>query len=152
MNSTSKKAAKAIGAICVVCLAVLLTGCPSTKPGPLMSHQKVEDSRIIYTVKGASETATLRKFIKTISVEASKTESGLLEVNAVFHNIRSKDLWVDVMTVFLDENGREIEKTNWQNVQFFTGVDQTFRQTSIRESATDFCIYLREPDISLRRR
>ena len=107
-----------------------------------------QQEHIIYVVNEKRARFTLQRYLRVVRCEGRREDSGLLTAFAVFNNLRHKDLWVEIQTVFLDSDMVEIERTNLQPMQFVSGVNTTFKQTSISTHATDFRFYIRKPRIT----
>lgn len=105
--------------------------------------------KIIYTrVKG--ERWTLSKYLKIVKEFSKYDDNGLFSGVVVFNNNRyavkkSPQLAADVQFVFLDKDGVEIEKTNWQPVIFPPGVDVVVKQVSMNSDTRDYRVYVRGP-------
>lgn len=128
-----------------------LVGACSPAVAPKTGYQSVaSQNRIIY-IRRDGQHATLSRYLKVVR-ELSKydEETGLFTGILVLNNDRYKvkgspTLVCDVQFVFLDENGLEVEKTNWQPIQFTPGVDVMVKQVSMSPDTRDYKVYVREP-------
>jgi hypothetical protein len=111
-----------------------------------------QENKIIYLRRDGyvgSQYATLNHYLKVVKHFSRYDESGLFQVVVVFNNDRyeetRRNLNCDVQIVFLDADGLEVEKTNWQPYMFPSGQDVTIKQVSLSPDARDYKIYVREP-------
>ena len=88
----------------------------------------------------------LRSQIELAKIKADRLEgSGLLRVRAAIRNKRSKGLWIDMRTVFMDESGFEKESTNWEAFFLEGRTVTTYEAVSLGVQVHDYVIQARDP-------
>jgi len=122
-----------ISLIVVACFLSSLISC-APAVSPKIGFQSVaQSSKVIYT-REKGEKYTLSKYLKVVKILSNTDENGLLNCAIVFNNNRYKkapNLSADIQFTFFDENGFELEKTNWQPVFFSTWCGH-YSQTSFQ--------------------
>jgi len=133
---------------------VALSGCSPAVAPNIGSETVASTNRIIY-LRRDGQFATLSRYLKVVREVMRRDENGLFTVILVFNNDRyhgyvsenSPNLVTDIQFVFYDQDGIEIEKTNWQPFTFQAGVDVTVKQVAINPDAVTYKAYVREPRI-----
>lgn len=121
--------------------------------GNFTSIASQKENKVIYLRRSAkyvgSQYHTLHTYLKVLKHFDRRDQNGLYEVVAVFNNNRyenaGENLNCDVQFVFLDSDGLELEKTNWQPYMFPGGQDVLIKQIAMNPLAQDYKIYVREP-------
>ena len=136
-------------------VAVLAVSACSPAVAPVGNFDSVasqKENKILYLRRDGligSQYATLNRYLKVVRNFSKYDDNGLFKVVVVFNNDRYEDsrknLNCDVQFVFLDEDGIELEKTNWQPYMFPSGQDITIKEVSLNPDARDYKIYVREP-------
>ena len=127
----------------------LFTSC-SPAVAPKVGYQSVASQNKIIYIRRDGQYATLSRYLKVVKELSKYDENGLFAGIVVFNNDRFKvkgspNLVCDIQFIFLDENGLEVEKTNWQPILFTPGVDTMVKQVSMNQNARDYKVYVREP-------
>ena len=73
----------------------------------------------------------LTRYLNIVRHKANRLSSGQLEVKLEMENEEPRDLWADVQVLFQDDDGFELEKTNWEPVQFHKNGVTSFKKNSI---------------------
>lgn len=141
---------KCLNSLLMVTLLLIVSCAPAISPK--VGYKSIaSQNRIIY-LRHDGQHATLNRYLKVVKEVAKYDKNGLYTVTVILNNnrykIRSKqspDLFCDVQFVFLDADGLEVEKTNWQPVLFTPGVDTTIRQVSMNVNTSDYKVYVRSP-------
>ena len=135
----------------IVIMGILLfvTSCATTAKAPEVGYQSVASQEKIVYLRGDGKSSDLHKYLKIVREFSKYDESGLFKAVIIFNNSRYKKgktpyLLCDVQFVFLDDDGLEIEKTNWQPIMFQAGVDVTVKQVSLNPNTRDYKVYVRE--------
>lgn len=136
--------------IFIFCFFLSLVVSCAPAVSPKVGYQSIAQQNKIIYLRRDGQRATMNRYLKVVKELSSYGESGLFSGIVVFNNNRYKvkkspNLVCDVQFVFFDENGLELEKTNWQPVLFPPGVDTTVKQVSMNPSARDYKVYVREP-------
>lgn len=96
------------------------------------------------TEKVIAKSWTIKHYVRVANSKAERTDGGLLKVKLGLENLRSKDLWCDIQTIFYDADGFKLDETNWQPL-FMSGEQLTFFETvSMNRNAADYSIILRD--------
>lgn len=85
-----------------------------------------------------------KPYIKIVSEQKKRLESGQLEMTMEIQNRRNKDLWADIQVVFLDQAGVEVDKTSWEPVMFHRRDVKTFKKVSLPSTASDYRMVIRK--------
>ena len=85
----------------------------------------------------------LKRHLNIVKHKASRLPSGQLEVKVAIENEENNDVWVDMQVIFNDQDGFELEKTNWEPVQFSRRKVTNVRKNSLSAKAADYRILLR---------
>ena len=135
----------------IVIMGILLfvTSCATTAKAPEVGYQSVASQEKIVYLRGDGKSSDLHKYLKIVREFSKYDESGLFKAVIIFNNSRYKKgktpyLLCDVQFVFLDDDGLEIEKTNWQPIMFQAGVDVIVKQVSLNQNTRDYKVYVRE--------
>jgi len=128
---------------------LFVTACTSPAVAPEVGYQSVASQEKIVYLRGDGKSSDLHKYLKIVKEFSKYEESGLFKAVIIFNNSHYKKgktpyLLCDVQFVFLDEEGLEIEKTNWQPIMFQAGVDVTVKQVSLNPNTRDYKVYVRE--------
>jgi hypothetical protein len=133
----------------VLWIFLFMTSCGSPAVAPEVGYQSVASQEKIVYLRGDGKSSDLHKYLKIVREFSKHDENGLFQAVIIFNNSRYKKgktpyLLCDVQFVFLDDDGLEIEKTNWQPVMFQAGVDVTVKQVSLNQNTRDYKVYVRE--------
>ena len=120
---------------------------------PKVGYKSVASKNRIIYIRHDGQHATLNRYLKVVKEVTKYDESGLYKAAVIFNNDRYKmgsskrtpSLFCDVQFIFLDEEGLEVEKTNWQPINFVPGVDTLVKQVSMNGNTRDHKIYVRMP-------
>jgi len=85
-----------------------------------------------------------KPYLKVVSEQKKRLESGQLEMVMEIQNRRNKDLWADIQVVFLDASGVEVDKTSWEAVMFHRRDLKTFKKISLPTPAIDYRMMIRK--------
>lgn len=136
----------------IVIMGILLfvTSCATTAKAPEVGYQSVASQEKIVYLRGDGKGSDLHKHLKVVKELSKYDENGLFTVIVIFNNSRYKKgsspyLVCDLQFVFLDDDGLELEKTNWQPVMFEAGVDVTVKQISMNPHTKEYKVYVRDP-------
>lgn len=134
---------KPIGCLLLILLA--LSCAPATAP-KVGFNSVAQESRIVY-IRPDGQTYTLSRYLKVVKEVSRRSETDLFSAIVIFNNNSRKfrNLVCDVQFVFLDQDGIELEKTNWQPIVFPQGVDTTVKQVAMNPMAQDYKVYVKEP-------
>ena len=117
---------------------------------PQEGFQSVAQKNKIIFMRRDGQHATLNWYLKVVKEYSKYDDNGLFSGIVIFNNNRYKvkgnpDLVCDVQFVFFDEDGMELEKTNWQPYLFNPGMDTVVKQVSMNPNSRDYKVYVREP-------
>ena len=136
----------------IVIMGILLfvTSCATTAKAPEVGYQSVASQEKIVYLRGDGKGSDLHKHLKVVKELSKYDENGLFTVIVIFNNSRYKKgsspyLVCDLQFVFLDDDGLELEKTNWQPVMFEAGVDVKVKQISMNPHTKEYKLYVRDP-------
>ncbi len=85
-----------------------------------------------------------RRRLRLVKHDAERLPNGQLKVRMEIENKRKKTFHADIQFIFRDENGFEIEKTNWQPVLLHGRRVELVEQNSITPNAADYRILIRK--------
>ena len=141
--------------IVLLLVAVFAVSACSPAVAPQGGYESVAsqaENKVLYLRRDGfvgSQHTTLNRYLKLVRNFSKYDENGLFKVVVVFNNDRyeesRRNLNCDVQFVFLDEDGIELEKTNWQPYMFPSGQDIAIKQVSLNPDTRDYKIYVREP-------
>ena len=136
--------------IVIVGMFLFVTSCATTTQVPEVGYQSVASQEKIVYLRGDGKGPDLHKYLKVVKEFSKHDANGLFTVIVIFNNSRYKKgsspyLVCDVQFVFLDDDGIELEKTNWQPVMFEAGVDVTVKQISMNPNTKQYKVYVRNP-------
>ncbi len=98
-----------------------------------------------YQAKVIAKNFVLRDWLRIAKHKAVRTDGNLLQVKLGIENIKKQDVWSDIQVVFYDQDGFELDKTNWQPL-LLIGKQITFYETvSLSGRAYDYTVFLRNP-------
>jgi hypothetical protein len=131
-------------------ILLFVTSCASTAKAPQVGYQSFASQEKIVYLRGDGKGSDLHKYLKVVKELSKYDENGLFTAIVIFNNNRYKKgsspyLVCDLQFVFLDDDGLEIEKTNWQPVMFEAGVDVTVKQISMNPNTEKYKLYVRDP-------
>jgi hypothetical protein len=131
-------------------ILLFVTSCATTAKAPEVGYQSVASQEKIVYLRGDGKGSDLHKHLKVVKELSKYDENGLFTVIVIFNNSRYKKgsspyLVCDLQFVFLDDDGLELEKTNWQPVMFEAGVDVTVKQISMNPHTKEYKLYVRDP-------
>ena len=135
--------------IVIMGMLLFVNSCATTARAPEVGYQSVASQEKIVYLRGDGKGSDLLKYLKVVKELSRYDENGLFTVIVIFNNSRSKKgsspyLVCDLQFVFLDDDGLELEKTNWQPMMFQAGVDVTVKQVSLNPTARDYKLYVRD--------
>jgi hypothetical protein len=131
-------------------ILLFVTSCATTAKAPEVGYQSVASQEKIVYLRGDGKGSDLHKHLKVVKELSKYDENGLFTVIVIFNNSRYKKgsspyLVCDLQFVFLDDDGLELEKTNWQPEMFEAGVDVTVKQISMNPHTKEYKLYVRDP-------
>lgn len=134
----------------IMVMLLFINSCASPARAPDVGYESVASQEKIVYLRGDGGGSDLHKYLKIVKEFSRYDENGLFKAVIVFNNShyrkgQSPYLVCDVQFVFLDDDGLEIEKTNWQPMMFQAGVDVTVKQVSLSPNARDYKVYIRNP-------
>lgn len=137
-------------ALLILSICLIIACSPAVAPKTSF-ESKAQQNRVIYLKHSSSSYLTLNKYLKVVDIVTRRDDNGFYEAIVVLNNNRferhksdSPNLFCDVQFVFYDEDGIELEKTNWQAYAFPGGMDKAVKQISMDKYANDFKMYVRE--------
>ena len=135
--------------IVIIGIFLFMISCATPAMNPEVGYESVASQEKIVYLRGDGKGSDLHKYLKVVKELSRYDENGLFTVIVIFNNSRYKKgsspyLVCDVQFVFLDDDGIEIEKTNWQPIMFQAGVDETVKQVSLNPTTRDYKVYVRD--------
>ena len=118
-----------------------LLGCAHTHRMPVRDTEEPYQKRTRVQV----ESRTIRPLIAVDKAVVEREESGLLRVRLAIRNKTRDDIWVDIRTVFTDEQGLEAEKTNWEPFLCTARTVETYDVRSLGSQVRDYRVLIRDP-------
>ncbi|MFH1067804.1 MAG: DUF1425 domain-containing protein [bacterium] len=128
----------------------LLSGCKTTMPSA--STQEAA-APLPAAVASASEKPPFELLNKDLSrtfavnprVAVQRNEKGLLVLSLEMKNVTKNEvIYVQVKTLWLDKNGKEIEPSDeWQNMGFIPGQTDFYVKTALSTEAASFKVQIR---------
>ena len=120
---------------------VLLCGCSTTPAWGNKSDNPFHD-----TFGGKSRIQFEHVFdnhmVNVVRIDSDRVGNDLLKVTLTLRNTTKSDLWVDIRTAFLDEQGHELEKTNWEPIGIEKRTVAEYTCTSLSNQAMDYQILI----------
>ena len=126
--------------------SLLVVGCASTHTA------KVDDVQSPYQTKGRIQwnSSNLKALLHIDKAAVDRTEDGLLRVRLIIRNKTKRDLFVDVRTVFTDEQGFPKEQTNWEPLCCTARTQSTYETVSLGTQVSDYQVVIRDPKKALK--
>lgn len=120
-------------------VAVIASGCTGayttpSNPDPLMETEHV-------VLKGFRNAVSL----SAVKAKKDRLSTGRLRVRLKLFREALKSDFVEIMTVFLDGSGFELEKTNWEPMYLEKGIVTQYEIVSLSADAVDFRTVVRVP-------
>lgn len=122
--------------ITLLLLATLLVACGPYKP-------EVHTTPLQETEKVVLLDFSLTRYLNIVRHKGDRLPGGQLEVKLEMENEEKGDVWADVQVIFRDQDGFELEKTNWEPVQFHGHSVTTFKKNSLNAKASDYRVLIR---------
>lgn len=124
---------------------VQVTPVPATKPAPTANPVDEPDAGPGRTFDNLEIVdPALKGKIDVLRVGSQIEEhNNLLVVFAGFRNKTSKKLSLEVMTIYKDKSGTELNKASWIPLTLKAKEEHEYRSSSITEAATDYVIHVR---------
>lgn len=123
----------------LIVVTLLLVGAPACGP----YRPEVNTNPMQSTEKVVLLDYALARYLNVVRHKGGHLEAGQLEVNLEIENEENNDVWADVQVIFRDKDGFELEKTNWEPVQFHRRTVTTFKRNSLSAKADDYRILIR---------
>jgi len=126
----------------VISCLLLSPGCAA---GTHTAHSKGkgnpfgEKGRIQWNKAGLSHSLRIDKAV------ADRLPTGLLRIRMIIRNKKSKDIFVDIRTLFTDKDGFELGKTNWEPIACTARTQTQYQVVSLSPNAHDYQIIIRDP-------
>ena len=125
----------------IVSTLIPLGGCASTHTaqveGRVNPHQ--HKGRIQWN------SSKLKHTLRIEAADVDRTETGLLRVRLAIRNKTRKDIFVDIRTLFTDEEGFEKEKTNWEAFCCTARTPTQYETVSLSAEVHDYQVIIRDP-------
>ena len=86
----------------------------------------------------------LTRYLKVVRSKTDRLTAGQLEIKIDIENEENADVWADMRIIFRDDDGFELETTNWEPVQFHRRAVTTIKRNSLSAKAADYRILLRK--------
>ena len=125
-----------------VTTTVLLSGCTAaTHPAGQNDLDKPyqEQTRLQWNSSKLASMLTIDR------AAADRTETGLMRIRLAIRNKTRKNIWIDIRTVFTDQSGFEVEKTNWEPFCCTARTVETYEAVSLGTQAHDYQVIIRDP-------
>jgi uncharacterized protein YcfL len=125
----------------IVLVVTPILGCASTHTAD------IEGRADPYRQKGRIQwnSSKLKHSLEIEKAAVERTETGLMQVRLVIRNKLKKDVFVDIRTLFTDEEGFEQEKTNWEPICCTARTQTTYQTVSLNPGVQDYQVIIREP-------
>ena len=131
----------------VLIVFIRLMGCQTT-PG----WGNPEDNPYHTTFGGKSriqfEDVTVNHLINIVRVDTKRVGDGLLRVILTLRNTTKDNLWAEIRTTFLDNEGHMLEQTNWEPIGLEKRSVTEYTCTSFSKEAADYQIIIHKADKS----
>ena len=125
----------------ILLAGLLAVGCSWRGPAPLQTPRGVESTSSVMAMDKAAW-----KLVALNQVQADREDDGRLRVVLELANLSSKELAVQVQTVFRDKDGRLYDdETNWQMVVLPGSANYRYEVVSLRPAADSFLVQLKAP-------
>lgn len=86
----------------------------------------------------------LKLWLRIAAHQKSRMESGLLQARVKIENFLDTDRWVDIQIIFRDQDGFEVEKTNWEPIFLHRRKVTDYQINSLSPKPVDYRILVRE--------
>lgn len=87
--------------------------------------------------------------MSVVRVDTSRTLSGQLRLSVVFSNTSGRELWTEVLTDFVDTDGRVLEPAAyWEPLRLPEDDVTVYAVRSAHPEAVDFSMVVRESKLS----
>lgn len=118
----------------------MAAGCATTEPA------RVEGRVNPYQEKGRIQwnSRNLKHVLSIDAADTDRLDSGLLRVRLAIRNKTRKDIWVDIRTLYTDEQGFEKERTNWEAVMVPARTHETYEALSLGADVHDYQVIIRD--------
>jgi len=128
--------------------SMALTGCQTT-PG----WGNPEDNPYHTTFGGQSriqfEDVTVNHLVNVVRVDTKRVGDGLLKIILTLRNTTKDNLWIEIRTTFLDDEGHMLEKTNWEPIGLEKRSVTEYTCTSFSNKAADYQIIIHQANKSM---
>ena len=130
----------ALAVLGVLMVAVLFSQCAGgvyrtpVNRDPLMNREQV-------ILKGFSNAVS----VSAVRAKSVRMPAGQLHVRVQLIKEALGSDFVEIMTAFVDSEGFETEKTNWEPVHLEEGVMTQYETSSLSSKAVDFRVVIRNP-------
>jgi hypothetical protein len=105
---------------------------PEVNPTPMQDTEKV----VLLDM-------ALARYLNVVRHKGERLPGGQLEVKLEMENEEKGNVWADVQVIFRDKDGFELEKTNWEPVQFQGRTVTNFKKNSLNSKADDYRVLIR---------
>jgi len=125
----------------IIGTCLYLAGCARTHPA-LVDYDPApyqHQTRVQWNSSG------LKSLLAIDKADVERTDTGLLRVRLALRNRTRDNIWVDIRTVFTDEKGFELEKTNWEPFCCTARTVETYETVSLGANARDYQLIIRDP-------
>ena len=106
---------------------------------PVERNALMEKERVV--LKGFGNAVS----VSSVRARADRLSSGSLRVRMQLYKESLGSDFVEIMTVFLDGTGFQLEQTNWEPVHLEEGIVTQYETTSLSREAVDFRTVVRTP-------
>ena len=124
--------------VVVLGLLPLLTSCGPFVPLEPASTPVQEESVITFL------DLPLKLWLRIAAHQKSRMESGLLQARVKIENFLDTDRWVDIQIIFRDQDGFEVEKSNWEPIFLHRRKVTDYQINSLSPRPADYRILVRE--------
>ena len=125
----------------VMLAALLLAGCAWQGPAPLQTYPELEPSESVLAVDKAAW-----KLVALRHIQTDREADGRLRLTIELENLSSKDLPVQIKTVFRSADGRLTgDESSWQMVVLNGGATERYDMVSMTSEAGQFEVQVKTP-------
>ena len=128
---------EAIRSVVLVMSIMVTANCAGVHRTPVNDSPLMEKEQVI--LKGFSNAVS----ISAVKAKANRLPSGRLQLRVQFIKEALGSDFVEIMTVFMDDAGFQLEKTNWEPLHMEQSVVTQYETTSLSSKAVDFRVVVR---------
>jgi hypothetical protein len=94
------------------------------------------------------EDVTVTHLINVVRVDTKRVGDGLMRIILTLRNTTKDNLWAEIRTTFLDEEGHMLEQTNWEPIGLEKRSVTEYTCTSFSNKAADYQIIIHKAEKS----